>query len=262
MYFSIETKDSPLYAQEGTGLSAEPHLHTHVELIYFLGGKSVCRADRTEQIATAGDIFIAFPNQIHSYRDIVRPPNYLLIFSPDICPDFSDIFRSGIPAEPVIRGADKSGRVKSILADIISEKGKDEPFYETRRRAELMLVLCEIFPKLKIEKSRHYDENTLKRIISYCYENYRSDISLSSAAESLGISEYYISHVFNCKLNMGFKEYINALRISDACRMLKEDKLTITEVALECGFSTCRTFNRCFMATVGKTPSGYRKSAR
>ena len=125
-----------------------------------------------------------------------------------------------------------------------------------------MLVLCEIFPKLKIEKSRRYDENTLKRIISYCYENYRSDISLSSAAESLGVSEYYISHVFNCKLHMGFKEYINALRINDACRMLKEDKLTVTEVALECGFSTCRTFNRCFMSAVGKTPSEYRKSVK
>ncbi len=260
MYFSVETKPLPLYATESVGLTPDPHLHTHIELIYFLGGKSVCRADGIECTATAGDIFIAFPNQIHNYHDIVKPPHYLLIFSADVCPEFSGLFRSGVPVSPLLRAADKSGRIKSILADIVSGMDSGESYADTRRRAQLMLVLCEIMPRLEIKKSRRYDENTLKRIISYCYENYRSDISLSSAAKTLGVSEYYISHVFNGKLGTGFKEYINALRVNDACRMLRDGEMTVTEVASESGFSTPRTFNRCFLAAKGVTPREYRRA--
>lgn len=259
MYFSVETKQLPLYARESVGLAVEPHLHTHIELIYFLGGKSVCVCDGKECTAVAGDIFISFPNQIHSYHDIVRPPNYLLIFSPDICPEFSEIFRAGVPTSPVLHAADKSGRIKGVIADIVSGADSDKPYAETRQRAQLMLLLCELMPKLEIEKSRRYDENILKKIISYCYENYRSDITLSSASKALGISEYYISHIFNGKLGMGFKEYINSLRVNDACKILKNGKSTVTEAAIECGFSTTRTFNRCFLAAKGMTPREYKK---
>ena len=76
----------------------------------------------------------------------------------------------------------------------------------------------------------------------------------------LHISKYYISHLFSHKLNMRFNDYINSLRISDACRYLRHDTRSITEISELVGFSTLRTFNRAFIKQIGVTPSQYRKS--
>jgi AraC-like DNA-binding protein len=74
----------------------------------------------------------------------------------------------------------------------------------------------------------------------------------------LHISKYYISHVMSQKLNIGFNDYVNSLRISSACRLLRKSDRSITEISELVGFNTLRTFNRAFFKQMGVTPSDYR----
>ena len=74
-------------------------------------------------------------------------------------------------------------------------------------------------------------------------------------------SKYYISHLFSMKLKVRFNDYINSLRINDACRQLRQTDKTVTEISECVGFNTLRTFNRAFIKQVGTSPSEYRKSA-
>ena len=43
------------------------------------------------------------------------------------------------------------------------------------------------------------------------------------------------------------------------CRLLEEKDLSVTEIALRCGFQSIRTFNEVFLEKTGATPSAFRK---
>ena len=73
------------------------------------------------------------------------------------------------------------------------------------------------------------------------------------------LNKYYISHIFNERLNISFTDFINSLRIEHACSLL-ERGANITEVALSSGFSSVRTFNRVFLQTLNTTPRDYLKA--
>lgn len=257
MYFDIEKKEALYYLMHGTGLAPTPHMHTHVELVVVLGGQGVCVADEKRAEVFPGDAFISFPNQIHYYEDVRPVEHDIMIFSPDICPEFAKMFRQGVPECPVVKGFGNRPGVRDIL-DGMFQQGKAGPFQHVKARAQLLLLLCELMPSLEIRKSVGCDGNTLKKIISYCYDNYKGDISLDSTAAALGLSKYYISHLFHEKLKTGFKEYINFMRVQAACDQLHTREKTITEIAYDTGFDTPRTFNRCFLAVKGMTPRQYR----
>ena len=57
---------------------------------------------------------------------------------------------------------------------------------------------------------------------------------------------------------MGFNDYINSIRVSNACKYLTKSDRSVTEISDLVGFNTMRTFNRAFQKQMGMTPSEYR----
>jgi AraC-like DNA-binding protein len=64
------------------------------------------------------------------------------------------------------------------------------------------------------------------------------------------------------KLQIGFNDYINSLRVSNACKYLVKSEKSITEISEIVGFNTLRTFNRAFVKQMGTTPSKYRNEKK
>ena len=107
------------------------------------------------------------------------------------------------------------------------------------------------------------DENqAMKAIVQYCSQNFTKELSLAILEKELHLSKYYISHLFGDKLGIRFNDYINSLRISEACRLLRMSDMNITEVSNASGFGTLRTFNRSFMKQMGISPSDYKRTNR
>ncbi len=104
------------------------------------------------------------------------------------------------------------------------------------------------------------DSSALRSVIVYCTRHYGEDISLTILEDKLGLNRYYISHLFSGKLGMKFNDYINSLRVSEACKMLLNSDDSVTDICFHVGFETLRTFNRAFVKNTGKTPSEYRKN--
>jgi AraC-like DNA-binding protein len=65
----------------------------------------------------------------------------------------------------------------------------------------------------------------------------------------------------NQKLGMGFNDYINSIRISNACRLLSETDDPVSEISAAVGFNTVRTFNRAFVKHIGSSPREYRTNS-
>ena len=263
MLFMLEKKLYAYEARRGTHLAPTPHLHTHLEIVLMTEGGTRAWADDRECEASEGDLFLAFPNQIHYYLD--QTPNVaheILIVSPDICPEFSQFFKSKIPASPVLRGAAKNERIAQAIAGIIDMHAENGTFSDNEVRGYLLVLFSEIFRNMSFVENGSCETDMMKNIIHFCYENYDTDISLQVISDALHISRYTISHLFSRKLHTGFNDSINSLRISRACEMLKSGDTPITEIAYAVGYNAIRSFNRCFQDIMRMTPKEYRARKR
>ena len=88
-------------------LGCHPHLHHHIEFVYMIEGHSVGYADSAAYQLCPGDIFIAFPNQIHRFVT-TEPEKYMLfIVGPDIIPEIAAIIGSGLPETNLLKNVDR-----------------------------------------------------------------------------------------------------------------------------------------------------------
>ena len=144
------------------------------------------------------------------------------------------------------------------MADIFGKE--DHPYHDVILKGQMLSFFGELLCRMELTAPREGDSQSLKAVVRYCSQNFTKELSLEILERELHISKYYISHLFSHKLNMRFNDYVNSLRISDACRYLRHDARSITEISELVGFSTLRTFNRAFIKQIGVTPSQYRKS--
>ena len=98
----------------------------------------------------------------------------------------------------------------------------------------------------------------IERIKDKVDENLEFDMSLSEIARSIGISVYYMSHIFKKHTGMTVVEYRTAKRIEKAKKLLCETGLSVTEIAFKCGFSSQGYFSERFAKLCGASPTKYR----
>ena len=83
-------------------------------------------------------------------------------------------------------------------------------------------------------------------------------ITLDSMAKELGVSKYVLSRIFSSTFHTNFNQYLNEQRLNHVIYMLEYTDLSITDICLESGFQSQRTFNRAFQDRYKKTPSEYK----
>lgn len=105
------------------------------------------------------------------------------------------------------------------------------------------------------DKIRDYVE-AAKR---YIESNFIRDISLMACAESVGISPYYLSHIFKEKTGNTFVEYLTAVRIERAKELCRNQSLTVKDISDRCGYINTTYFCKVFKRSVGKTIGTYRQ---
>lgn len=86
------------------------------------------------------------------------------------------------------------------------------------------------------------------------------DLDIASVARRIGVSTGYLSRGLNDGIGKNFNELVNGMRAAEVARMID---LGVTDalltLAMDAGFSSKATFNRSFSATLGMTPSAYRR---
>lgn len=262
MYFSFEKRRDAYMARRDKHLSPTPHLHEHIEIVLTTSGTTIANADDILETVESGDLFIAFPNQVHYYLDQEPVVNIsIVIVSPDITPEFNRIFKTMVPKSPVLRNAIGNPRIVAAVESLVQCSKERGEYSETEARGCMLILLSELFKNMELIEKGNYDHDLAKDIISYCYENYNTDISLQSIADALHISRCYISRIFSKRLHISFNDYINSLRIRKACEILKAGDMSVTEIAYAVGYNSVRTFDRCFMTVRGMTPKEYRMKA-
>lgn len=95
--------------------------------------------------------------------------------------------------------------------------------------------------------------------LDYISDHYMESIRIEKLAEFCHISETHFRRIFSSYMNMGPLEYINLIRIRNACELLRKTDSQVADIAFRCGFSTLSTFNRNFRSVTGCSPVEWRK---
>ncbi len=260
-----ENKQDKLYCNDSTNrdrsLACRPHLHYQIELALVFEGHTHITVDGNEYDVLAGDAFVVFPNQIHTYTTVEKEKFILLIVSPELIPELFPQITSSVPKSALIKGgADEE--LSMLIKKISNAYFGNEPFKDAVLRGLLLVFFAKLLQKAELCDDQNSDYHVVGLIMNYCNENFQKPLSLNILSKELHLNKYYISHIMNNKLNMGFNDYINSLRVSSACKLLTTGDSSVTEISEAVGFNTLRTFNRAFLKQIGITPSEYRRIKR
>jgi len=100
---------------------------------------------------------------------------------------------------------------------------------------------------------------TLSRIHSYIITNYREGITLGSVAAHVGLTPSYVSALFKKEMRVGFKEYLNSLRLEYARKLLITTEQSVQKICEESGFEDVPNFIKRFKCCYGVSPAVLRK---
>ena len=89
-------------------------------------------------------------------------------------------------------------------------------------------------------------------------KKFKEDINLDTMAKELCVSKYVLSRIFSSTFHTNFNQYLNEQRLNYAVSMLEYTDWSITDICLESGFQSQRTFNRAFQEKYKKTPREYK----
>ncbi len=105
-----------------------------------------------------------------------------------------------------------------------------------------------------------YNSRRIERIMIYVNNNFRQNITLSTAAKIAGMTEVSLSRFFKLRTGKTFVDTLNEVRLGHASRMLIDTTESISEIAYKCGFNNISNFNRIFKKKKDSTPKEYRRS--
>lgn len=125
-------------------------------------------------------------------------------------------------------------------------------------RPELNLAVRTI-----ISRMQTIDYNSYSKVIalakSYVDLHYSHHITLEEVAEEAFVSASYLCGLFRKELGINFKEYLVQLRMREACRLLNDQRYSISQIGSMVGYKNTRYFRELFIQHTGMTPSHYRK---
>lgn len=97
------------------------------------------------------------------------------------------------------------------------------------------------------------------KTLSYLKSNYAEAVSQATVAARIGMTAPAFSRFFHRAVGKTFVGYLTELRLGEACRLLRETDLPITEVAYAVGFGNLSNFNRCFRLAHELSPRRFRQ---
>lgn len=98
---------------------------------------------------------------------------------------------------------------------------------------------------------------TQDKIQAYIFKNFNRVITLNEVAEVANMNPTAFSRFFKRENRKTFTRYISEIRIGYACRLLLENKNTISEVCYDSGFNNISNFNRQFKSIMNCSPTEY-----
>ncbi|MGI6653350.1 MAG: helix-turn-helix transcriptional regulator [Christensenellales bacterium] len=110
---------------------------------------------------------------------------------------------------------------------------------------------------------KHNAELARADVIEYVDQHFRDpQLCIASLAEVFSLKPKYVSSLFLEQTGRRYSEYVEDMRLAEACKKLEETNLPIQEIAHMVGYSTLNTFYKAFRRKFTCSPSTWREKNR
>lgn len=260
MFPVYEEKKKNLHVHLRTSAHASPHLHNSIEFIYITEGTLELGMGQELFHMEEGDFAVIFPDVIHHYQ-VFSPGENKAVYlwaKPALAGQFADMIQSSCPEDPVI----KKEKVHRDIVNAVSclRANRKEPDSSlVVEQAYVQILLARSIPCFRMmEKSSVESNDIIYQTVSYIARHFRDEVSLEKMARDLGISKFTLSRVFSGTFHRNFNQFLNEQRLNYVTVHLECTDESITDICLDAGFESQRTFNRVFRERYRMTPREYR----
>ncbi len=166
--------------------------------------------------------------------------------------------------QPVILAQAVDGETASILHELRKEVEGKLPGFRHRihcfcRSLIILLARKQHLPEQRsADSSRPARLDTVNQAKEYILKNLTSELHLGEIAWHAGVSEEHLSRIFRQITGQTVFNYIREMRLETAKTLLCGTRLSVTEIASRCGFSSTALFSRNFKTYVGINARKYR----
>lgn len=278
-YFTMD-ESFPFFIQYG-GHEDSMFMHGHEdfsELVVVMDGSAEHIVGNERYPIKKGDVFVMGSGIQHGYDSVRELKLCNIMFRPEalLSGDYDIRQHAGfhalflleaqINAEQGFRSRLKLtpsdfAEIGQLLDAAVDEYSSELPGKKT--------LLLSYFLQIAVRLSRFYDAPSRQPELSgmaeaaaFMENHYMEDISIKQLLEISHYSQRHFIRLFSAAYSTTPQKYLMNIRMRRACAMLRESSLSVTEIALRCGFGDSNYFSRAFRKASGMTPSQYRKGVQ
>jgi AraC-like DNA-binding protein/quercetin dioxygenase-like cupin family protein len=250
------------------------HGHEYDELVVVLDGHATHRTDFGDYPLQPGEVFLISPGVRHGLADIHNLRLCLILFDPRQLfrrehrlaevPGFHGLF--SLPPPPRAGFTQRLRldpqqllRVVSLVSDLKEEFDRRVPGREAMVRG---LFLCLVTCLARLHgQPRPAAAGLASRftpVIARLERDWREPVRVSELARLVNLSGSQFRRTFKQAFNVAPKHFLLQLRIQAASKLLADPSRSMTDIAMETGFSSSSLFSAQFHLLTGESPSSYR----
>jgi len=155
------------------------------------------------------------------------------------------------------------GKTRRIIADKLLKLANQNGFDKVMGLLQILNLLSVSTEKQLIIENVYEEESSpnadrLVKVIKYIKENFQSPLNLKEVAEIACMTKPSFCRFFKARTNKKFFQYLEEVRIDNACKLLIESDAPITDISYRCGYNSNSHFCKVFKDHMGKTPKQFR----
>lgn len=273
--YQFHTGDGQIHMMHIQPKADTLHRHIYFELVYIMKGTATHRLEKETAPLQAGDYFIIDHGTAHCYQD---PKNFEIVnclFMPEYidralkdCPSLSSLLSNrslhfGVPVD--IRAADSvyhdsNGSVKRMIQIMEHEYASKRTGYVELLRCYLTQILVSAVRAWEMAEGARVAHGATTTVTEYLKTHYAQPLSLKLLSDLAGYTPQYLSSLFRKDTGMSIQEFLQRLRVEEACKLLEQKQRKLSEIAGAVGYSDAKHFARIFRRYKGVCLKDYRKS--
>lgn len=270
-------QDFPLQVRYQFQVATPLHVHQFIEVVIILSGSGIHETEFSKYEITPGDVIVIPQNGYHGYLETSDLELMNLLFDPEKLPiPLLDLYKlPGFNALFSIKNdyfnknrfypkfnlsGNEFEKVKLILANMKEENANVVPGYRCCLMGYFMVLLSNL-SRLYTNNLSKINEPSFKigQAISFMNSNFRENIKLEDMIEKSGMPRSTFMRKFHQAVGLTPINFLLQTRMSEACKLLQQSNMNISEIAYNVGFNDSNYFTRQFCSIIGITPREFRK---
>lgn len=260
------------YSIRNSGYRFKGERHNYYELTFIDRGSLITEVEGKTYTLNEKDILIYTPGQFHT-QSIEKGSScsyVTIIFDMKIFVENNTANNDEFINNRIF-GYDK--KIYNLINSFVQESSTQIPYMNSLMLCLLQEIIIRLLqlPFLKninsTEKNdkpaspvhKHYQDELLEKILDFINDSIYEPITIFEICQKFSLSRSSLQILFKENMDTTPKKYIINMKLEKSCQMIREEKYTISNIALLLGFNSIHYFSRAFTQKYSISPSEYAK---